>query len=139
MSPQASNTLDPRVSLAEHRTDVAKYRTQIALDRTTLAWIRTTVTMAAFGFGMVGFFRSLAESNPTPRSVRLHHAAVRFGIGLIILGIVATLASGVSHWLALRSLRRGDAPVLTRWPLSITLALLVSVLGLVGLWFVVAD
>ncbi|MCM3872027.1 MAG: DUF202 domain-containing protein [Pyrinomonadaceae bacterium] len=46
----------------------AKFHTQIALDRTMLAWIRTTVTMATFGFGMVGFFRSLEERNPTDRS-----------------------------------------------------------------------
>jgi uncharacterized membrane protein YidH (DUF202 family) len=139
MSEQAPNTGDPRVSLAEQRTEIAKFRTQIALDRTTLAWIRTTVTMATFGFGTVGFFRSLEEKNPTARSVQLHYGAVRFGLALIILGIVATVASGLSHWFALRRLRRGDDPVLTQWPLSITLAMLVSVLGLVGLWFVVRD
>ena len=139
MNEQALSTGDPRVGLAEQRTEAAKFRTQIALDRTTLAWIRTTVTMATFGFGMVGFFRSLEQTNPTPRSVRLHYGAVKFGLALIILGIVATVSSGVSHWYALRRLRRGDDPVLTQWPLSITLAMLVAVLGLAGLWFAMAD
>ena len=37
------------------------------LDRTTLAWIRTTLTMATFGFGMVGFFRSLSATSPSAR------------------------------------------------------------------------
>jgi uncharacterized membrane protein YidH (DUF202 family) len=139
MSEQTSSAVDPRVGLAEQRTEAAKFRTQIALDRTTLAWIRTTVTMATFGFGMVGFFRSVEQANPTPRSVRLHYGAVKFGLALIILGIVATVASGVSHWFALRRLRRGEDPMLTQWPLSITLAMLVAVVGLVGLWYVVAD
>ena len=56
---------DPRVGLARDRTGWAKFRTQIALDRTTLAWIRTTLTMAAFGFGTVGFFRTLREDSPS--------------------------------------------------------------------------
>lgn len=130
---------DPRVSLAEHRTDIAKYRTQIALDRTTLAWIRTTVTMATFGFGTVGFFRAVEEKTATARSIQLHQAAIKFGLALIIIGILATVSSGVSHWFALRRLRRGDDPGLTQWPLSITLAMLLAVLGLLGLWFLVTS
>ena len=139
MSQQISNTEDSGISLAEERTSVAKFRTQIALDRTTLAWIRTTITMASFGFGMIGFFRTMEEKSPSPRSAILHQGAVKFGIALVVLGIVATVASGVSHWLSLRRLRRGDDLVLTEWPLSITLAMLVAVLGLAGLWFSMAD
>jgi uncharacterized membrane protein YidH (DUF202 family) len=119
------------------RTGLAKFRTQLALDRTTLAWIRTTLTMATFGFGMVGFFRSLREKTPTPEAVRLHEAAIRFGVSLIVLGTLATALAGVSHWFVLRRLRR-DAPViLTQWPLSIALAVLLSVVGLAAAWTVI--
>ena len=116
------------------RTAMAKFRTQLALDRTTLAWIRTTLTMATFGFGMVGFFRSLREKTPTPEAVHLHDNAIRFGISLIILGIVATVLAGISHWLTLRRLRRNETLVLTQWPLSITVALLLAIIGLGLLW-----
>jgi uncharacterized membrane protein YidH (DUF202 family) len=51
----------PNLDLAHDRTGLAKFRTQLALDRTTLAWIRTALTMATFGFGTVGFFRTLRE------------------------------------------------------------------------------
>lgn len=88
------------MSLAEQRTEIAKFRTQMALDRTTLAWIRTTVTMATFGFGMVGFFRTIEEKDQTARSIQLHHGAIKFGLALIILGILATVFSGISHWFA---------------------------------------
>jgi len=71
------------------------------LDRTTLAWIRTTLTMATFGFGMVGFFRSLREKSPTPQAVHLHEAAMQFGISLVVLGTVSTVLAGVSHWFTL--------------------------------------
>jgi uncharacterized membrane protein YidH (DUF202 family) len=125
---------DPRIDLASKRTGMAGFRTHLALDRTTLAWIRTTLTMASFGLGMIAFFRSLRQQSPTPESIRLHQAAIQFGYTLMILGILATVLSGVSHWLTLRRLRRGETPVLTQWPLSITVAMLLSVAGLAALW-----
>jgi len=127
---------DPRVELAQERTEMAKFRTQIALDRTTLAWIRTTLTMATFGFGTVGFFRSLRQANPNPETIHMHEGAIRFGIALIVLGLVATVLAMISHWLTLRRLRRDEVPVLTQWPLSITVAMLLTIIGLVSLWYV---
>jgi hypothetical protein len=56
------------------------------------------------------------------------------GTSLIILGIVGAVLAGVSHWFALRRLRRGDSPGLTRWPLSVTVAMVAALIGLVGLW-----
>jgi len=134
MNQQAASSADPRVGLARDRTGMAKFRTQLALDRTTLAWIRTTITMATFGFGMVGFFRTLEEKSPTAKSTQLHQGAIHFGVALVVLGIIATAASGIVHWFALRRMRRGEEAVLTQWPLSITLAVLLTILGLWGLW-----
>ena len=124
---------DPRVGLARDRTGWAKFRTQIALDRTTLAWIRTTLTIAACGFGTVGFFRTLREHSPTPETVHLHNAAIAFGVALIVVGVLATVLTGISHWRALRRLRCDEDPVLTQWPLSIMVAMLLAVIGLVSL------
>jgi len=120
--------------LARDRTDLAWYRTQLALDRTTLAWVRTTLGMASFGLGMVGFFRSLRASSPTPETIRLHQSAIQFGKSLIVLGVAATVAAAISQWFALRRLRRNEAPALSGWTLSITLAFLLSVVGLTALW-----
>jgi putative membrane protein len=122
------------VDLANERTSMAYFRTELALDRTTLAWIRTTLTMASFGFGMVAFFRSLRQSSPNDETLRMHQGAIVFGVALIVLGLVATLLAGLSHWLTLRRLRHGQTPVLTLWPLSITVAMFFVVVGLVGLW-----
>jgi inner membrane protein YidH len=134
MSEELSKPDDPRVPLAHNRTGLATYRTQLALDRTTLAWIRTTLTMASFGFGMVAFFRSLREQSPGEETTRLHEGAVRFGVALIVLGVVSRVLAGLSHWLTLRRLRRDECPVLRQGPLSVTVAMLVAVLFLAGLW-----
>jgi len=135
MNHQDPNLADPRVDLAHDRTGMARFRTQLALDRTTLAWIRTTITLATFGFGMIGFFRTLEEKSPNARSTQLHQGAIKFGVALVVIGVVATVLSAVSQWFSLRRLRRGDHVAVSQWPLSITLAVLLSILGLAGLWY----
>lgn len=125
---------ESNTGLARDRTTMASFRTQLALDRTTLAWIRTALTMASFGFGLVGFFRSLQRDVPGEATQRLHRGAVGFGVALIVLGTVATALAGLSQWLTLRRLKRGENPVLREWTLSITVAMLLAVLCLVGLW-----
>ena len=124
---------DPRVPLAKHRTAMASYRTQLALDRTMLAWIRTTLTFATFGFGMVGFFRSLEEKHPDVETAHLHHGAIQMGVSLIVLGIVSMICAGASQWNTLRRLRRHEAPVLRHWPLSLTIATLLAIIAIFAL------
>ena len=136
MSEVKPKPIDLRVHQTVDPVNLASFRTSLALDRTTLAWIRTTLSIAGFGFGMVGFFRSLEQQSRSVESIRLHTGAIRFGTTLIVFGIVATVLAALSHWRSLRRLQRGENPVLTHWPMSITLALMLSILGLVGLWFV---
>jgi putative membrane protein len=130
---------DPQVGLAQRRTGLAIFRTAQALDRTTLAWVRTTLTMGTFGFGMIAFFRALREEAQTPAAARLHYAAIRFGELLVLLGVVATVLAGISHWNTLRRLERGEMPRAARWPLSIVVALFVALLGMAGLWSLVTG
>jgi uncharacterized membrane protein YidH (DUF202 family) len=134
MEQQIPKTGGASLDLARNRTSLATYRTQLALDRTTLAWIRTTLTMASFGFGMVSFFRSREHESRGAETIRFHQGAIRFGVALIVLGIVATLLASGSHWFTLRRLRHGESLSLSRWPLSITVATLFAVVALAGLW-----
>jgi inner membrane protein YidH len=134
VSEDTPNPAGPRVDLHQHQTSLATYRTELALDRTTLAWIRTTLSMATFGFGTVAFFRTLEQRSPSAETLRLQHGAIRLGTALMLLGIVATVLASLSHWSTLRRLRRGETPVLSVWPLSITVAILLAVISLAGLW-----
>jgi putative membrane protein len=130
---------DPRTALAGERTNLAKFRTSLALDRTTLAWIRTALTFATFGFGMVGFFRAIRQATHSGQAVRLHQAAIRMGVALVVIGMVATILAAFSHWMSLRRLRRGEQLSVTQWPLTITIAVLIALLGLYALWSVLAQ
>ena len=125
---------DVKTALARERSNFAKFRTSLALDRTTLAWIRTALTFATFGFGMVGFFRATVLATHSEEAIRLHQAAIQMGVALIVIGMVATIPAAFSHWVILRRLRRGDQLSVAQWPLTITIAVFISVLGLYALW-----
>lgn len=134
-----TSNADPRVALATKRTTLANFRTALALDRTTLAWIRTTLTMGSFGFGMIGFFRAMRERAQTPEAIALHRAAIRFGELLVAAGVISTVLAGVAHWNALKRMERGEAPRAARFPLSITVALFIALLGAAGLWSLISS
>jgi putative membrane protein len=105
----------------------------LALDRTTLAWVRTTLTMASFGLGLVGFFRSLRAHAPNAENTQLYEGAILFGVTLIVLGTGATALAGLSHWFTLQKLRREEPLTLAKWPLTIALVFLLTILCMVGL------
>ncbi len=125
---------DPRVTMAEERTGWAMFRTSMSMDRTTLAWVRTTLAMSSFGLGTIGFFRSLRMENQTPESVRLHEWAIHFGVTLVVIGVVSTVLVAVAHARNVKKLRSGEVPQVGRWPLSLTISLLLALLALYGLW-----
>ncbi len=118
----------------QDRTDLARYRTKLALDRTTLAWIRTALSLTTFGFGTVGFFRTLREKAPTALNVQAHEGAITFGVALIVIGTIASALVAVAHGSSLRRLERNETPVVGTWSLSIALSWLLAILGLVSLW-----
>ena len=133
MNEQAVTTLDKREALAEGRTHTTKFRSHVAPEHTTLAWIRTALTMGTSGFGLVGFFRALRQTNPSPETIRLQEGAIIFGRSLVILGIAATVVAGLLHLFTLRRLREGKLPALSLWPFSVAVAMLVPFAGLAGL------
>lgn len=92
--------------------------------------------MGTFGFSTVGFFRTLREKSPSPRTIHVHENAIRLGV---VLSIVATVLVAISNRSTLRRLRRNEALVLDMWPLSITVAMLLAVIGVVSSWMVLGD
>ena len=134
-TPQADST----AAVTDDRTNFAKFRTSLALDRTTLAWIRTALTFATFGFGMIGFFRTIVQTTHSEEAMRLHQGAIRMGVALVVIGMVATILAAIPHWISLRKLRRGEQLTITQWPLTITISVLIALLGLYGLWSMFAP
>jgi len=122
--------------MADDRTALAKFRTALALDRTTLAWIRTALTSAAFGFGLIGVFRTIAPMAQSQEAKRLHEAALFLAIAMVAIGMLGAMLSAVSHWSSLRKMHHGEQLSAHRWPFAIAAAVAVAMLGLYALWAV---
>lgn len=134
MSEEGRKPAGPQVLHSRDQAGLAYFRTLLALDRTTLAWVRTTLTMASFGFSMVAFFRTMQNQSPNAETFRLHRGAIRMGMALILLGVIGAVLTGLSHWSTLRRLQRGESLEVSQWPLSVTVAMLIAIIGLLGLW-----
>jgi len=88
---------------------------------------------------MIGFFRAMVQMAHSEEAMCLHQGAIRTGVALVVIGMVATILAAISHWISLRRLRRGVQLSVTQWPLTITIAVLIALLGLYALWSVFAP
>mgnify|MGYP001109239284 CR=1 FL=1 len=129
--------VDAKTGLASERTRLARFRTALAIDRTTLAWIRTALTSAAFGFGLIGVFRTISPMAQSQEAKHLHEAVIFLAVAMVAIGMLGATLSAISHWVSLRKLHRGEELSAHRWPFAITAAAAVAILGLYALWAVV--
>ena len=88
---------------------------------------------------MIGFFRALRGRSEDVHARVMHEHAIQFGVALVTISLAATALAGVWHWRALSRLRKGEAPELTGFPLSLALCLFAVLLGAYGLWAVMAN
>lgn len=82
--------------LSANRTALAFERTALAMDRTLMASIRTSLALIGFGFTIFQFFHTLNTkflTNPLPAQ-----APRRFGLALIVLGVILLAIGIFNHW-----------------------------------------
>ena len=131
--------------LAARRTGMAFQRTRMAADRTLMAVMRTSLSLIGFGFTIYQFFQKLTESG----QISHDHAARRFGMALVVLGILM-LVGGIgyhgSYMLELRRVRNemkaeGILHGKTQFPLSLSLftAILLLFLGVFAVLAMMFD
>lgn len=119
--------------LAARRTGMAFQRTRMAADRTLMAVMRTSLSLIGFGFTIFQFFQKLTQAG----SITHDHAARRFGISLVVLGItmlVGGIGYHVSYMTELRRTRaamKADGTLFAESTFPISLSLLTAVLLLV--------
>lgn len=113
--------------------ELAVERTVMAADRTLMAWTRTALSLISFGFTIYKFLQYAREEGTAP-AMRIEGPR-HFGMAMISLGVVFLLLASLQFWAEMKLLRpgRGMGP----WRLSLMLALLLTVLGLLALLNVV--
>lgn len=121
-------------SSASQSTQLALERTVLAHERTLMAWVRTATAMISFGFTIYKFFDYLRSSNQLNATPHLFGPRA-FAMSMIGVGLIALVLAIIEHRRSLGVLQRSGAVL--RWSLSQTFAILVAVLGIVGLVLVI--
>jgi putative membrane protein len=130
-----SNPAEISFELSSRNTGMALQRTRMSADRTLMSVIRTSLSLIGFGFTIAQLFEKLAESGTFKNGFT---EAPRFGLALVVLGImmlVLGIAYHAQFMLALRAGRkrmvedgliRGKSP----FPPSLTLITALLLLGI---------
>ena len=116
-------------------TQLAVDRTRLAYERTLMAWVRTATSLISFGFTIYKFFEFLHEENAGKMPHADHLIGSRqFALLMILIGLGTLGLATLQHRRHMQTLRVQGAPM--PYSLSMVLALLVVVLGFLGLFVV---
>lgn len=128
--------------LATIRTELAYQRTRIAVDRTLMAIMRTSLSLISFGFTIFYFFKMLSQSDAMGHTLP-DAAPARFGLALVICGVLLLVAGMVADMRYMARLRAQHAGLLTnpvlageppmRRSLIVVSAILLLLIGLVAI------
>ena len=130
---------DAGTELAANRTAMAFERTAMASDRTLMAIVRTALALIGFGFTIFQFFHTLDS-----KYLKLPDGAPRrFGLTLIILGVVLLTLGIFNHAQEARERRRRRLDLydrklmhhyeLTRPSSAMVIAILLLMVGLMAI------
>ena len=109
---------------ASVRVNLDVERALAAHERTLLAWIRTGLALIGAGFTIGAVLLSLVEQGKLI-GVR-PHASRNIGLTLVALGVLSLVGASVSYRRAIRPVASDAAPA---WPLGLTVAALLALLG----------
>jgi putative membrane protein len=114
--------------MASLRTSLSVQRTRMAAERTLMATMRTSLSLIGFGFTIFTFFQGVSNG-PVGSGIIPPRAPARFGLALVVIGVLVLLLGTVYHYQYLRELRlrrqefieRGYLPGKSSFPISMSL------------------
>jgi len=123
---------DPHTSETSSSTGRYDPRVVLAAERTLLAWIRTGLALMGFGFVVSRFGFFLREIASIRGGTPIQHPGLSqwAGIGLVILGVVVTIAASARHARFIQRYNRGELPRPTAISLGTVLAGVLAILGI---------
>ena len=116
-------------------TQLAVDRTRLAYERTLMAWVRTATSLISFGFTIYKFFQFLHEESAGKMPHAKHLIGPRqFALLMILAGLGTLGLATLQHRQHMQILRAQGALIPSS--LAMVLALLVVVIGFLGLFVV---
>jgi putative membrane protein len=118
-----------------YATQLAVDRTRLAYERTLMAWVRTATSLISFGFTIYKFFQFLREEGASKMPHADHLIGPRqFALLMILVGLGTLGLATLQHRQHMQILRAQGALIPSS--LAMVLALLVVVIGFLGLFVV---
>ena len=125
---------EPSASTLPDATRLAVDRTRLAFERTTMAWVRTATSLITFGFTVYKFFQIEAQRGEAAGRLI---GPREFALAMISIGLFSLLVAAVQHAQNLQILRVHYRGMRMQRSLSVLVAALMFVLGLVALTTVI--
>lgn len=108
-------------------------RVFFAAERTLLAWVRSGVTVMALGFVVAkfGLFLTLIAASfaDAHHGQQAHGYAQLFGVTLVLIGVVITLAAQYNHQCYIKTLPPADVPLMAISWLGALLSISIAIVG----------
>jgi putative membrane protein len=101
-------------------------------ERTYLSWIRTGVALMGFGFVLARFalvVHQLRSMGSAPLPEEAHDVSRYFGVGLVMVGVLLTVAATISHVRTVHRLNSGEPFVGRPTWVGITVAVVLAAVG----------
>ena len=86
---------DPSVELSSNRTAMSFERTALSTERTLMSVVRTALALISFGFTIFQFFHKVSSTYVAGGLPA--RAPLRFGLALIVLGVIMLSLGIVNH------------------------------------------
>ena len=121
------------------QNELAKERNLLAGDRTLMAWLRTSLSLLGFGFAIAQGYEYFESGylDETGRAVDALRTPFYFGMSFMVLGLLSTLAGIAQYFQILKELRIDDPTFTQPWPFTLAVAILLMIIGALGILAVV--
>jgi putative membrane protein len=109
-------------------------RIRFAAERTVLAWMRTGLALMGFGFVVARFglfLREIAVAEHVTVHQRSTGWSLWIGTGLIVLGVIVSLAAASEYYRFVRLAKRGLSYLPRTALLAVVVGFILAVLGIV--------
>jgi putative membrane protein len=121
---------NPAVPQLDSSTRLAVDRTRLAHERTLMAWVRTATSLISFGFTIYKFFQFELSKEVVHRATS-QFGPRRFGMVMIVIGIVSLVAAQVQDYFTRKELAKQYGP--GSFSVAAVVAVLVGGLGVLAL------
>ncbi len=109
---------------------LALIRTAFSAERSLMAWLRTSVSLYTFGFSLTKFFDFMG---PQTEGTHIWAGPRGLGLGLICFGILTLALAAVGHLKRFRKMKQLGLPIISRFSLSISAAVVLLTIGVTTL------